>query len=114
MPFLGFSIGAGINFMDIFRGGMAGVVISVLTVLAAFIISVPSDIYINRRPGWAAIGIYTAAGNSFIVPNLVTNLDPSWSAYEHIAAAQVGTVVILTSILVPFVCKFWIKIKEKK
>lgn len=60
------------------------------------------------------IGIYTAAGNSVIVPNLVANLDPSWSAYEHIAAAQVGTVVIFTSILVPFVCKFWMKIKEKK
>lgn len=114
MPFLGFAIGSGIDFMDIFRGGMAGVILSVLTVLAAFIISVPADIYINKRPGWAAIGIYTAAGNSVIVPNLVANLDPSWKPYEHIAAAQLGTVVILTSILVPFACKFWIKIKEKK
>lgn len=51
MLFLGFAIVSGINFMNIFRDGMAGVILSVLTVLAAFIISVPSDIYINRRPG---------------------------------------------------------------
>lgn len=114
IPFLGFAIGSGIDFMDIFRGGMAGVILSVLTVLAAFIISVPSDIYINKRPGWAAIGIYTAAGNSVIVPNLVANIDPSWKAYEHIAAAQLGTAVILSSILVPFAVSLWIKFRQNK
>lgn len=113
LPFLGFAIGAGINLETIIRGGKGGLILSVLTVLAAFIISVPSDIYINKRPGWAAIGIYTAAGNSVIVPNLVANLDPSWQAYESIAAAQLGTVVILSSILIPFACKLRIKFRSK-
>ena len=114
MPFLGFAIGAGIDFMDIFRGGIAGVVLSVLTVLAAFIISVPSDIYINKRPGWAAIATYTAAGNSVIVPALVADIDSSCQAYESLAAAQLGTVVILSSILVPIAASLWIKFNEKK
>ena len=114
MPFLGFSIGAGINLMDIFKGGPAGFVLSILTVAAAFIISLPADVFINKRPGWAGIAIYTAAGNSVIVPSLVVGLDPSWQAYEHIAAAQLGTVVILSSILAPFAVSLWLKIRKDR
>lgn len=114
MPFLGFSIGAGINLMDIFKGGPAGFVLSILTVAAAFIISLPADIFINKRPGWAGIAIYTAAGNSVIVPSLVVGLDPSWQSYEHIAAAQLGTVVILSSILAPFAVSLWLKIRKDR
>ena len=113
LPFLGFAIGAGINIMDIFKGGLAGVILSLLTLGASFIISVPADIYINKRPGWAGIANYTAAGNSVIVPALVADLDPSWQAYEGIAAAQLGTVVILSSILIPFAVSLWLNFKSK-
>ena len=114
MPFLGFSIGAGIDLMDVFKGGPAGFVLSIITVGAAFIISLPADIFINKRPGWAAIATYTAAGNSVIVPSLIAGLDPSWKSYESLAAAQLGTVVILTSILVPLFCKLWLGFVDKK
>ncbi len=114
MPFLGFAIGAGINIMSIFKGGLPGLVLSILTVGAAFVISLPADIFINKRPGWAAISTYTAAGNSVIVPTLVANLDPSWQAYESLASAQLGTVVILTSLLVPFAASLWMKFYKSK
>lgn len=114
MPFLGFAIGAGINIMAIFKGGLPGLVLSILTVGAAFVISLPADIFINKRPGWAAISTYTAAGNSVIVPALVADLDKSWQVYKDLAAAQLGTVVIITSILVPFVAKLWLKVYNKK
>ena len=110
MPFLGFVIGAGIDLKAIFNGGLAGMILSVITVLSAFVISLPADIFINKRPGWAAISIYTAAGNSVIVPALVADLDPSWQAYESLAAAQLGTVVIVSSLLVPLVAGLWNKI----
>ena len=114
MPFLGFAIGAGINIMAIFKGGLPGLVLSILTVGAAFVISLPADIFINKRPGWAAISTYTAAGNSVIVPALVANLDPSWQAYENLAAAQLGTVVIMTSLLVPLAASLWMKFYKSK
>ncbi len=114
MPFLGFAIGAGINVMAIFKGGLPGLVLSILTVGAGFVISLPADIFINKRPGWAAISTYTAAGNSVIVPTLVANLDPSWQAYENLAAAQLGTVVIMTSILVPLAASLWMKFYKSK
>lgn len=114
MPFLGFAIGAGIDLMAILTGGLAGLVLSFLTVGAAFVISLPADIFINKRPGWAAISTYTAAGNSVIVPALVANLDPSWQAYESLASAQLGTVVILTSLLVPFAASLWMKFYKSK
>lgn len=113
MPFLGFAIGAGIDVMAIFKGGLAGLVLSILTVGAGFVISLPADIFINKRPGWAGISTYTAAGNSVIVPALVANLDPSWEAYESMAAAQLGTVVILTSLLVPLAASLWMKFYNK-
>lgn len=114
MPFLGFAIGSGIDLSTIYKGGLAGVVLSILTVLASFVITLPADIFINKRPGWAAISIYTAAGNSVIVPALVADLDKSWLGYKDLAAAQLGTVVIITSILVPFVAKLWLKFYNKK
>ncbi|WP_311492260.1 2-keto-3-deoxygluconate permease [uncultured Anaerococcus sp.] len=114
MPFLGFAIGAGINLGAIFKGGPAGVVLSILTVGASFLISLPADIFINKRQGWAAISTYTAAGNSVIVPALVANLDKSWQAYESLAAAQLGTVVIISSLLVPFVAGLWKKLGKRK
>lgn len=114
MPFLGFAIGAGIDLMDILTGGLAGLVLSFLTVGAAFVISLPADIFINKRPGWAAISTYTAAGNSVIVPTLVANLDPSWQAYESLASAQLGTVVIMTSLLVPLAASLWMKFYKSK
>lgn len=114
MPFLGFAIGAGINIMAIFKGGLPGLVLSILTVGAAFVISLPADIFINKRPGWAAISTYTAAGNSVIVPALVADLDKSWQVYKDLAAAQLGTVVILTSLLVPFAASLWMKFYKSK
>lgn len=114
MPFLGFAIGAGIDLMAILIGGLAGLVLSFLTVGAAFVISLPADIFINKRPGWAAISTYTAAGNSVIVPSLVANLDPSWQAYESLASAQLGTVVIMTSLLVPLAASLWMKFYKSK
>lgn len=114
MPFLGFAIGAGIDLMAILTGGLAGLVLSFLTVGAAFVISLPADIFINKRLGWAAISTYTAAGNSVIVPALVANLDPSWQAYENLAAAQLGTVVIMTSLLVPLAASLWMKFYKSK
>lgn len=114
MPFLGFAIGAGIDLSAIYKGGAAGLVLSILTVLASFVISLPADIFINKRPGWAAISTYTAAGNSVIVPALVADLDKSWQPYSSLAAAQLGTVVIISSLLVPFVASLWLKIYKKK
>ncbi len=114
MPFLGFAIGAGIDLSAIFKGGAAGLVLSILTVLASFVISLPADIFINKRPGWAAISTYTAAGNSVIVPALVADLDKSWQPYSSLAAAQLGTVVIISSLLVPFVASLWLKIRKAK
>ena len=80
-----------------------------MTVLSAFLFTVPADILINKRPGWAGISIYTAAGNAIIVPALVSDLDKSWQATRAISQAQLGTVVIFTSILVPIVVGLWNK-----
>lgn len=113
LPFLGFSIGLGIDLETIIQGGIGGLILSGMTFTAAFAISLPADIYINKRPGWAALAIYTAAGNTVIVPSLVADLDPSWQDYASLAEAQLGMVVILSSILVPLTIKFWVKIRNK-
>lgn len=109
LVFLGFSIGASINLSTIIEGGLGGIILSILTVLSAFLFTVPADILINKRPGWAGISIYTAAGNAIIVPALVSDLDKSWQATRAISQAQLGTVVIFTSILVPIVVGLWNK-----
>ena len=109
LPFLGFSIGAGIDLSTLIKGGLGGIALSLMAILAAFLFTLPADIFINKRPGWAGLSISTAAGNSIIVPALVSDLDSSWQSTMAISEAQLGTVVILTSILVPVVVGLWNK-----
>lgn len=109
MPFLGFAIGAGIDLMEIFEGGPGGLILAFMTIASSFLISLPADRLINKRPGWAAISTYTTAGNALVVPSLVATIDPTWESFAGLAQAQLGTAVILTSIFIPIVAGFWHK-----
>ncbi len=109
IPLIGFMLGAGINLGNIFAGGISGVLLGLITVFIGGGFILIFDRFVSKRPGYAAWGVSTTAGNAVAVPAAVALVDPSWTNYVGDATAQVAASVVLSAILVPIVTSWWVK-----
>ncbi len=109
IPFVGLTLGAGINLSNILKGGFAGIVLGLITVFVGGAFIVFCDRIIGRRPGYAGWAVATTAGNAVAVPAAVGLIDPQWAPYVAEATAQVAASTILTAILAPLMTNFWAK-----
>lgn len=100
-PFVGFTIGAGIDFSNIAKAGLSGIVLGALVFVVGGGISVLADKFINKRPGYAGAAISSAAGNTIASPAAIALIDPSYSQYVASATTQIAAAVVLTVIIVP-------------
>lgn len=107
IPFVGLTLGAGINLSNILKGGFAGIVLGLITVFVGGAFIVFCDRIIGRRPGYAGWAVATTAGNAVAVPAAVGLIDPQWAPYVAEATAQVAASTILTAILAPLMTNFW-------
>jgi 2-keto-3-deoxygluconate permease len=108
IPFVGFCLGAGINITNIFKGGVSGILLGLVTcfVGGAFILFCDR---IFGRPGYAACAASTTAGNAVAVPAAVALIDPAWAPYVGEATAQVAAATVVTAIIVPVITSWWAK-----
>lgn len=106
IPFVGLTLGAGINLTNVIKGGPQGIVLGLITVLVGGSFIVFCDKIIGRRPGYA---VATTAGNAIAVPAAVALIDPSWAPYVAVATSQVAASTVVTAILVPLVTDWWAK-----
>ncbi|WP_434640477.1 2-keto-3-deoxygluconate permease [Thermoanaerobacterium thermosaccharolyticum] len=102
IPFIGFALGAGINFNGIFKAGIGGLVLTFMVFVIGGGFAILGDRLINKRPGYAGAAIASAAGNTMASPAAVALVDPSYKPYVASATIQIGAAVIITAILVPF------------
>lgn len=109
IPFVGLTLGAGINLSNILKGGFAGIVLGLITLFVGGAFIVFCDRIIGRRPGYAGWAVATTAGNAVAVPAAVGLIDPQWAPYVAEATAQVAASTILTAILAPLMTNFWAK-----
>lgn len=107
IPFVGLTLGAGINLSNILKGGFAGIVLGLITLFVGGAFIVFCDRIIGKRPGYAGWAIATTAGNAVAVPAAVGLIDPQWAPYVAEATAQVAAATILTAILAPLMTNFW-------
>ncbi len=103
VPFVGFCLGAGINFGSIIAAGPSGLVLTCMVFFIGGGVAFLCDKFITRRPGYAGLAIASAAGNTMATPAAVALIDPSWEPYVASATAQIGAAVVITAIVVPFV-----------
>lgn len=101
IPFVGFAIGAGINFTNIVKAGFSGILLGMLVFVVGGGISILADKFINRRPGYAGAAIASAADNTIASPAAIAIIDPSYSKYVAAATTQIAAAVVLTVIIVP-------------
>lgn len=109
VPFVGFTLGGGINLLSILKGGVSGIVLGLISVFIGGSFIVFCDIKIGKRPGYAGWAVATAAGNSIATPAAVALVDPQWQPYVGVATTQVAAAVVVSAILVPLITSYWAK-----
>lgn len=109
IPFVGFCLGAGIKLTNLVKGGFGGILLGLICCLVGGIFIVACERFIGHRPGYAAWGVSTTAGNAVAVPAAVALIDPAWAPYESVATAQVAAAAVVTAIMVPFITSWWAK-----
>lgn len=109
IPFVGLTLGAGIDLMNIVRGGLPGILLGIVTCFVGGSFIVLCDRKISGRPGYAGWAVATTAGNAVAVPAVIGLVDPSWAPYVGVATAQVAASTVFTAIMVPIMCNWWVK-----
>lgn len=109
LPFVGITLGAGINLTNILKGGVAGIVLGLMTIFISGPFVVLCDRIFNKRPGYAGWAVSTTAGNAIAVPAAVATIDPAWLPFVGEATTQVAASTVLTAILIPFIASWWAK-----
>lgn len=109
IPFVGFTLGAGINLSNVLKGGVPGIVLGLISVFVGGAFIVFCDRVIGRRPGYAGWAVATTAGNAVAVPAAVRIIDPAWAPYVGGATTQVAAAVVVTAILAPLMTNYWAK-----
>lgn len=109
IPFVGLTLGAGINLMNVVKGGVPGVALGLITIFIGGAFIVFCDRVIGKRPGYAGWAVATTAGNAVAVPAAVALIDPQWAPYVGEATAQVAASTVVTAILAPIMTNYWAK-----
>ena len=107
IPFVGLTLGAGINLGNVITGGLSGIVLGLMTCLVGGAFIVFCDRTISKRPGYAGWAVATTAGNAVAVPAVLGLADPTLEPFVSSATVQVAASVVITAILVPFITNWW-------
>lgn len=107
IPFVGLTLGAGINLMNVLKGGIPGVILGLISVFVGGAFIVFCDRMIGRRPGYAGWAVATTAGNAVAVPAVVAMADPALEPYVSGATTQVAAAVVVTAIIAPLMTSYW-------
>jgi 2-keto-3-deoxygluconate permease len=113
IPFLGFTLGQGINLNKVIEGGMQGVFLGVAVLVITGIVCITVDKLLGGS-GIAGAAASSTAGNAAATPNAVAAADPVYLAIAPIATIQVTASVIMTAILTPLLTTWMYKRVHKK
>ncbi|OUO79676.1 2-keto-3-deoxygluconate permease [Blautia sp. An249] len=109
IPFVGFALGAGINFGSIVEGGISGIILAAIVIFVGGAFICLCDRLISRRPGYAGWACATTAGNAVAVPAAIAIADTAWEPYVSVATVQVAACTVLSALIVPFIVAWWAK-----
>lgn len=102
--FMMIPIGAGMSLASLAQGGLAGILLAVISALTAFVFYFLFQLFLpkkKRNAMGAAVG--TTAANATSVPVSVAEVDPTWQPYASAATAQVAVAAIVTAFTAPLI-----------
>ncbi|MFD1851445.1 2-keto-3-deoxygluconate permease [Oceanobacillus bengalensis] len=113
IPFFAFALGMGIDFGSIIEGGLAGIVLGLLTVF----VTGTAGYFVFKAFKWnpiAGAAEGSTAGNAVATPAAIAAASTAFAANVELATIQVAASVVTTAILLPFYIGFLVKRLEKK
>ena len=114
LPFIGFTLGAGIDLRQLYLGGISGLLLACMALLLGGAIAYAMDRLFNRGGGAAGIAASATGANAIAVPAAIALTNPAWAPYSAAATAQISVAVILGAIFVPLVAGWIEKTNRKK
>lgn len=109
LPFIGFTLGAGIDLRNVSSAGIEGILLSIIVLGIGGAFTFLCDKFIARRPGYAGLAASATGANAIGVPAAIALADPAWQPYVESAAAQIAAVVVITAIAVPMITGIFVK-----
>jgi len=115
IPFFSFALGAGMNFQNIVKAGIPGIVLGITVVVITGFAGYFMQCAFGYKAGVSA-AIGNTAGNQLATPLAIVAADVSLKPYLATATAQIATAIIVSAILCPMLVGYLdkkIKAKEK-
>ena len=106
IPFFAFALGNTLNFMNVWKAGLLGILMGVGVVVITGTVLILAD-KLTGGNGIAGIAAASTAGNAAAVPLAIASIDTSYAPVAASATMLVATCVIVTAILVPFATAWW-------
>ncbi|WP_369308913.1 2-keto-3-deoxygluconate permease 1 [Providencia rettgeri] len=113
IPFFAFALGAGINLDMLLQGGLAGILLGVLTTFVGGWFNIRADRLVGGS-GVAGAAASSTAGNAVATPLAIAQADPSLETIALAAAPLIAASVITTAILTPILTSWVAKRQQAK
>lgn len=114
IPFFAFPLGAGMNLMDVFRAGLPGILLGVMTVFFTGFLGYWVIRASGEKNGIAGAAEGSTAGNAVATPAAIAAVDSSFAPLVAVATAQVAASTITTAILTPLLVVWLYKYQQRK
>lgn len=114
IPFFAFPLGAGMNLKDVFKAGLPGILLGLLTVVFTGIIGYWVMRATGEKNAIAGAAEGSTAGNAVATPAAIAAVDTTFKGIMATATAQVAASTIITAILTPIVVVWFSKYQERK
>ena len=108
VPFFAFALGAGLNLQNVWKAGLAGILLGITVVLVTGTVLWIVD-RLTGGNGVAGLAAASTAGNAAGVPAAVAAANSAYAPVAPAATALVASCVIVTAILEPIVTAWWAK-----
>ncbi len=112
LPFIGFTLGAGIDLKNVSGAGIDGILLSMIVLGIGGAFTFLCDKFIAGRPGYAGLAASATGANAIGVPAAIALADPAWKPCVETAAAQIAAVVVITAIAVPMITGIFVKSRK--
>lgn len=110
---VGFALGCGMSFQQLVKGGLSGILLGLITVIAVGSVTVIAD-KVTGGSGIAGAAISSTAASAIANPAALAAVDSSYLAIAPVATAQIAASVIITAFLTPMLTSYVSKLNKKR
>lgn len=109
MPFIGFTLGAGIDLKAAVSAGATGVVLALVAMVLACAVAMLADRFLCKGNGGVGMASCATGANAVAVPAALALTDPTWAPYVADATAQLATCAVVSAMAIPVLTMWWHK-----